>query len=92
MSEKFEEITPDSQLKQQPDLIIKYFENALVFIANDAERPTQKIAFSDEDKLTITIIILMLMCDLATSRKNETNRANFIWDLIYDLARYIPSI
>jgi hypothetical protein len=40
MSEKFEEITPDSQLKQQPDLIIKYFENALVFIANDAERPT----------------------------------------------------
>ena len=40
MSEKFAELTPEGQLNQQSDLIIKYFENALVFIANDAERPT----------------------------------------------------
>jgi hypothetical protein len=40
MSDKFTGLTPDSQLSQQSELIIKYFENSLVFIANDAERPT----------------------------------------------------
>ena len=38
MSEKFEELTPDSQINQLPDLIIKYFENTLILIANEAER------------------------------------------------------
>jgi hypothetical protein len=38
MSEKFDDWTPDSQLVQMPELIVKYFENTLIMIANEAER------------------------------------------------------
>jgi hypothetical protein len=38
IKEKFVKITPVSQLNQFNDLLIKYFENSLVFIANDTDR------------------------------------------------------
>ena len=38
MSEKFDELTPDNQIMQLPDLVIKYFENTLIMIANESER------------------------------------------------------
>jgi len=38
MAEKFDELTPESQIAQLPELIIKYFENTLILIANEAER------------------------------------------------------
>ena len=38
MSEKFDELTPDNQIMQLPDLVIKYFENSLIMIANESER------------------------------------------------------
>ena len=38
MNEHFHECTPDNQIMQLPDLIIKYVENALILVANEAER------------------------------------------------------
>ena len=38
IKEKFVKITPVNQLCQFNDLVIKYFENSLVFIANDTDR------------------------------------------------------
>ena len=38
MKEKFVKITPVNQLGQFNDVVIKYLENSLVFIANDTDR------------------------------------------------------
>jgi hypothetical protein len=40
MSDKFYEIAGNKSIDQMPEMIIKYLENLLVFITNDAERPT----------------------------------------------------
>jgi len=40
MNEKFNEIAGSKSVEQMPELIIKYMENALVFVSNDVERPT----------------------------------------------------
>lgn len=40
MLEKFNEIANQKSIEQMALLILKYFENSLVFITNDAERPT----------------------------------------------------
>ncbi len=40
MNEKFIEIAGSKSIDQMPEMIIKYLENSLVFITNDAERPT----------------------------------------------------
>jgi hypothetical protein len=39
MSDKFAEIAGRKSIDQMPEMIIKYFENSLVFITNDVERP-----------------------------------------------------
>ena len=51
-------------IESMSDMIIKYFENALVFITNDVERPTQVIKFSIKEELTIVIIMIILTIDL----------------------------
>ena len=66
MSEKFEELTPDSQIVQLPELVIKYFENTLIMIANEAER-LQIIKYTLKEEMTVAILILLLMADLVTS-------------------------
>ena len=38
MSEHFYDCTPEAQVMQLPELIIKYYENSLILIANEAER------------------------------------------------------
>ena len=64
MSEKFDDWTPDSQLVQMPELIVKYFENTLIMIANEAER-LQMIRYTLKEEMTVAILILLLMADLA---------------------------
>lgn len=46
MNDKFAEIAGSKSIEQMPELVIKYFENSLVFITNDSERPAQVIKFS----------------------------------------------
>ena len=82
MSQKFEELTPDNQIVQLPELVIKYFENTLIMIANEAER-LQIIKYSDKEVLTVTILILLLMADLACQNVDNA-RYYFIWDLLID--------
>ena len=53
-------ITPAGQLAQFNDLLIKYFENSLVFIANDTDRQLQFIKFSKEQELIIITVMLVL--------------------------------
>ena len=43
---------------------MKYFENAIVFITNDVERPTQVIKFSRKQELTVVIVVMILILDL----------------------------
>ena len=75
---------------QLPDLVIKYYENALIMIANESER-LQIIKYSLKEELTITSIIVLLMGDLAT-RQSEVNRFYFMYDLLNKLALNIPGI
>ena len=65
MSEKFDELTPDNQIMQLPDLVIKYFENSLIMIANESER-LQIIKYTLKDEMTVAVIIMLLIADLAT--------------------------
>lgn len=65
MSDHFHECTPESQIVQLPDLIIKYCENTLILIANEAER-LQIIKFTLKEEITIAILILLLVADLAS--------------------------
>lgn len=46
MNEKFNEVAGTKSVEQMPELIVKYMENALVFVSNDVERPTQQINFT----------------------------------------------
>jgi hypothetical protein len=46
MNDKFAEIAGSKSIEQMPEMVIKYFENSLVFITNDSERPAQVIKFS----------------------------------------------
>ena len=50
---------------QLPDLVIKYFENTLIMIANESER-LQIIKYTLKEEMTVTIIIMLLIADLAT--------------------------
>lgn len=50
---------------QLPDLVIKYFENSLIMIANESER-LQIIKYSLKEEMTVIIMIILLMADLAT--------------------------
>jgi hypothetical protein len=65
MSEKFDELTPDNQIMQLPDLVIKYFENSLIMIANESER-LQIIKYTLKEEITVAAIIMLLIGDLAT--------------------------
>ena len=51
-------------------MIIKYFENSLVFITNDVERPTQNIIFSQKEELTMVIVMIILILDLIIQKPN----------------------
>ena len=90
MSEKFDELTPDNQIMQLPDLVIKYFENSLIMIANESER-LQIIKYSVKEELTVTIIIMLLIADLAT-KQCEINRFYFMYDLLNKLTLNIPGV
>lgn len=61
MKEKFVKITPASQLNQFNDLLIKYLENSLVFIANDTDRQLQIVKFNKEEELALVVVILILI-------------------------------
>jgi len=41
--------------------LIKYLENALVFIANDTDRQLQIVKFTKEEELTLVVVILILI-------------------------------
>ena len=49
MNQKFNEVGGARSVEQMPELIIKYLENALVFVSNDVERPTQQINFTPKE-------------------------------------------
>ena len=90
MSEKFDELTPDNQIMQLPDLVIKYFENTLIMIANESER-LQIIKYNVKEEVTVTIIIMILIADLAT-KQCEINRFYFMYDLLNKLILNIDGI
>lgn len=60
IKEKFVRVASSSQLAQFNDLLIKYLENSLVFIANDTDRQLQFINFTKEQELTLVAVILVL--------------------------------
>lgn len=92
MNEHFYECTPESQIIQLPDLIIKYFENTLILIANEAER-LQIIKFTEKEEITMTCLVLLLIADLASQNaNNDVNRCYFIFDLLNKLAMSISGI
>lgn len=43
-----------------PEMVLKYYENALILIANEAERVQFSIKFSIKEELTLSVIILVL--------------------------------
>ena len=61
MKEKFVKVAPANQLSQFNDLLVKYLENALIFIANDTDRQLQFIQFTKEQELTIVVVMLVLI-------------------------------
>jgi hypothetical protein len=60
MKEKFVKVAPASQLGQFNDLLVKYLENSLIFIANDTDRQLQFIQFTKEQELTVVVVMLVL--------------------------------
>ena len=75
-----------------PDLIVKYFENSLILIANEAER-LQVIKFTQKEELMITMLVLVLIADLASQNaNNDVNRCYFIFDLLNKLAMSVGGI
>jgi hypothetical protein len=74
-----------------PLLTIKYFENSLVFITNDSERPTQVIKFTLKEELTIVIVMIVLIIDLQIAEKDE-NRFYFLLETLNKLSINISSI
>jgi len=69
MRSTFEEVM--SSTHSLGDMIIRYFENSLVFIANDAERPTQVIKYTEKEELTIAVVVLALVVDLLIHPDNQ---------------------
>jgi len=70
--------------------VVKYFENALIMIANESER-LKIIKYCFREEITVTVIIVVLMADLAT-KQSEINRFYFIYDLLNKLTLNIPGI
>jgi hypothetical protein len=69
-----------------PDLLIRYFENTLILIANEAER-LQIIKFTPKEEIIVAVLLLTLVADLALKKSpSESNRAYFIYDLVYKLS------
>ena len=64
-------------------MLIRYFENTLVLIANESER-LQVIKFTAKEEVTVTVLLLTLVADLVL--KGQTNRAYYIYDLLYKLS------
>lgn len=90
IKEKFVKVTPASQLNQFNDLLIKYFENSLMFIANDTDRQLQYIQFSREQELTIVVVMLTLMGHLMMHH-SETRYKHLV-DLFKTLQANIPGL
>lgn len=67
-----------------PDLLLRYLENTLVLIANESER-IQIIKFSLKEEITVTVILLTLVADLAL-KSSDSNRAYFLYELLYKLS------
>ena len=72
-------------------MIIKYFENTLILIANEAER-LQLVKYSKKEEISVTILIILLVADIATRAKSEENRFYFMYDLINKLAMNFAGI
>ena len=70
--------------------MIKYFENTLIMIANESER-LQIIKYSLKEEMTVTIIIMLLIADLAT-KQCEINRFYFMYDLLNKLCLNMSGI
>lgn len=47
-----------------PELLIRYFENTLILIANESER-LQIIKFTLKEEITVVVLLLTLIADLA---------------------------
>lgn len=69
---------------------MKYYENTLIMVANEAER-LQVITYSVKEEAIITCIILMLLADLAT-QDSDINRYYFMYDLLNKLVCNIPGL
>ena len=50
-----------------PDLLIRYFENTLILIANEAER-LQIIKFTPKEEIIVAVLLLTLVADLALKK------------------------
>ena len=70
--------------------MIKYFENTLIMIANEAER-LQIIKYTLKEEITVTTLIILLMADL-TCQNVDDNRYYLFWDLLQRLALNISGI
>lgn len=90
MKEKFVKVATSSQLSLFNELIIKYFENSLVFISNDTERPLQLMQFSKEQELTVVTVMLILTAHLMM-HYSET-RCRHLIDLFKSLQANIPGL
>lgn len=73
------------------ELVIRYFENALVFITNDIERPTQVIKLSQSEELTIVIVMIILTVDMVINEKSE-NRFYFLLETFNKLSVHVPLV
>ncbi len=74
-----------------PELLIRYFENTLILIANESER-LQVIKFTAKEEMTITTLLLVLVADLQLNTKSkDNNRTYFLYDLLYKLSVQVNS-
>jgi hypothetical protein len=74
---------------QLPEIVIKYFENTLILIANESER-LQIVKFSSHEEIIVAVLILVLTADHAINQ--DTNRAYFLYDLFNKLAVNVSGI
>lgn len=89
--EKFEEACSVQTTLLLPNLIIRYLECALVFIANDAERPTQLVRFGLKDELNISVLILILTAHAMQNEPTE-ERFNFLLAIFKKSSVHIPGV
>ena len=73
--------------------MVKYIENTLMLIANESER-LQVIKFSEKQELTITVLLLVLVSDLAlqSTAVQGDNRAYYFYDLLYKLSVNVSGV